>query len=105
MLQPLKNIKNGKLTLETVPPPTLPPGGVLIHTSASFISADAEWMLIDFAQKSLVGKAQARPDLALQVIQNAKKKVRSKSLSRIDPVAPTLPKKGWKFTEEDQLLS
>lgn len=73
MLQVLQNIKSGELTLETVPPPALQPRGVRVRTAASLISAGTEKMLIDLAQKSLVGKAQARPDLVRQVLNKVKK--------------------------------
>ena len=73
MQQIVQNIKSGQLTLETVPPPTLQAGGVRVRTGASLISAGTEKMLMDLAQKSLVGKAQARPDLVRQVIDKAKK--------------------------------
>ena len=73
MQQILQNIKNGQLSLETVPPPALQPGGVRVRTAASLISAGTEKMLIDLAQKSLVGKAHARPDLVRQVLVKVKK--------------------------------
>ncbi|HET6567975.1 MAG TPA: alcohol dehydrogenase catalytic domain-containing protein, partial [Rhodothermales bacterium] len=73
MKQVLQNIKSGDLTLETVPPPALQPGGVRVRTAASLISAGTEKMLIDLAQKSLVGKAQARPDLVRQVLNKVQK--------------------------------
>ena len=73
MRQILQNIKSGELSLETVPPPALQDGGVRIRTAASLISAGTEKMLIDLAQKSLVGKAQARPDLVKQVLDKVKK--------------------------------
>lgn len=73
MKQILQNIKSGDLTLETVPPPALQPGGVRVRTAASLISAGTEKMLIDLASKSLVGKAQARPDLVKQVLDKVKK--------------------------------
>ncbi len=73
MLQVLQNIKSGELSLETVPPPALQPRGVRVRTAASLISAGTEKMLIDLAQKSLVGKAQARPDLVRQVLNKVKK--------------------------------
>ena len=73
MNQVLQNINSGELTLETVPPPALHDGGVRVRTAASLISAGTEKMLIDLAQKSLIGKAQARPDLVRQVIGKAKK--------------------------------
>lgn len=73
MLQVLQNIKSGDLTLETVPPPALLPGGVCVQTASSLISAGTEKMLIDLSQKSYLGKAQARPDLVRQAIAKAKK--------------------------------
>lgn len=73
MRQILQHINSGKLVLETVPPPGVQPGGLRVRTAASLISAGTEKMLIDLGSKSLVGKAQARPDLVRQVINKAKK--------------------------------
>ena len=73
MKQIVQNIKSGDLTLDEVPPPALLPMGVRVRTAMSLISAGTEKMLIELAQKSLVGKAQARPDLVKQVIDKAKK--------------------------------
>ena len=73
MKQILQNIKSGDLTLEDVPPPALLPMGIRVRTAMSLISAGTERMIIELAQKSLVGKAQARPDLVKQVIDKAKK--------------------------------
>lgn len=73
MLQILSNLKSGDLELVTVPPPALQPRGVLVRTAASLISAGTEKMVIELAQKSLVGKAQARPDLVRQILDKARK--------------------------------
>ena len=73
MKQIVQNIKSGDLTLDEVPPPALLPMGVRVRNAMSLISAGTEKMLIELAQKSLVGKAQARPDLVKQVIDKAKK--------------------------------
>lgn len=73
MKQILQNIDSGELTLESVPPPALLEGGVRVRTAASLISAGTEKMLIDLASKSLVGKAQARPDLVRQVLDKVRK--------------------------------
>ena len=73
MLQVLQNVKSGDLSLETVPPPALLPGGVRVRTAASLISAGTEKYMIELAQKSYLGKAQARPDLVRQVINKAQK--------------------------------
>ncbi|RMH68454.1 MAG: oxidoreductase [Bacteroidetes bacterium] len=73
MLQVLQNVKSGETKLETVPPPALQEGTVLVRTAASLISAGTEKMLIDLAKKSYLGKAQARPDLVKQVLQKVQK--------------------------------
>ena len=73
MLQVLQNVKSGDLSLETVPPPALLPGGARVRTAASLISAGTEKYMIELAQKSYLGKAQARPDLVRQVINKAQK--------------------------------
>jgi hypothetical protein len=49
-------------------------GGVRVRCgAASLISAGAEKMLIDLAQKSYLGRAKARPDLAKQVLNKVQK--------------------------------
>ncbi len=60
--------------LETVPPPAMKSGGVRVRCgAASLISAGAEKMLIDLAQKSYLGRAKARPDLVKQVLNKVQK--------------------------------
>jgi len=76
MKQVLQNVDTGETVLETVPPPTLQDGRVRVRTAASLISAGTEKMLIDIAQKSLLGKAAARPDLVKKVLN----KVRAEGL-------------------------
>ncbi len=73
MKQITQDISSGSLELVEVPPPVLQPNGVLVATAASLISAGTERMLIDLAQKSLIGKAKARPDLVKQVVEKARK--------------------------------
>jgi len=73
MLQILQNIKTGELKLEEVPAPQCAPGNLLVKSHASLISAGTEKMLIELAQKSIIGKAQSRPDLVKQVVDKAKK--------------------------------
>jgi hypothetical protein len=45
--------KTGETALQTVPPPTLKSEGVRVRTAVSLISAGAEKMLIDLAQRRL----------------------------------------------------
>lgn len=73
MKQVLQNVKSGELELADAPAPAAFDGGAAVRTRSSIISAGTEKMLIELASKSLLGKAQARPDLVKQVIDKAKK--------------------------------
>jgi len=72
MKQVVLNLKDGDLTIEDVPIPTLKGSGVLVRNHYSVISAGTESVLLDLADKSLIGKARARPELAKKVINKAK---------------------------------
>ncbi|MCG2787839.1 MAG: bi-domain-containing oxidoreductase [Anaerolineae bacterium] len=67
MKQLLQNLKNGQTTIEDVPVPTPRAGQALVRVAASLVSAGTERMLVEFAEKSLLGKARSRPDLVRQV--------------------------------------
>lgn len=73
MKQVVQNMRNGQMNLLDVPAPQVGKGEVLVSTKASVISAGTEKMLIDFAGKSLFGKAQERPDLVEKVMEKAKR--------------------------------
>ena len=73
MKQLLQNIRDGKTIIEDVPVPTPRDGQALVRVSASLVSAGTERMVVEFAEKSLVGKARSRPDLVKQVIEKAKR--------------------------------
>lgn len=73
MKQVIQNTRTGRLALDEVPPPEVPTGGVLVRTRASLISAGTERMVVEFARKSLVGKARARPDLVRKVLDKARR--------------------------------
>jgi len=73
MKQVLQNMKSGVTEVVDVPVPPLRKGAVLVRTAASLVSAGTERNLVSFAEKSLVGKAQSRPDLVKQVLEKAKR--------------------------------
>jgi predicted dehydrogenase/threonine dehydrogenase-like Zn-dependent dehydrogenase len=73
MKQLLQNIKTGKSTVEDVPVPAPREGQALVKVAASLVSAGTERMVVEFAEKSLVGKARSRPDLVKQVLDKARR--------------------------------
>ncbi|MBI4733195.1 MAG: bi-domain-containing oxidoreductase [Chloroflexi bacterium] len=80
MKQLLQNMKTGKTSIEEVPVPTPRAGQALVKVAASLVSAGTERMVVEFAEKSLVGKARSRPDLVRQVVDKMKR----------DGVVPTI---------------
>ncbi|MBN2018301.1 MAG: bi-domain-containing oxidoreductase [Candidatus Cloacimonetes bacterium] len=82
MKQLIQSYKTGKMEVVEVPIPGCGNNGVLVETKASLVSAGTEKLMIDLAKKSLVGKAQARPDLVKQVMEKIKR----------DGLKPTLEK-------------
>lgn len=73
MKQLLQNIKTGRSTVEDVPIPTPHERQALVKVEASLVSAGTERMVVEFAEKSLVGKARSRPDLVKQVLDKARR--------------------------------
>ena len=70
MKQIAQNYKSGDLVLLDVPVPACRPGGVLVRTRFSLISAGTEMMKITESKLSLLGKARARPDQVKKVMQS-----------------------------------
>ncbi len=68
MKQVIQNMRSGELSVADVPAPQCGAGEIQVALEASLISAGTERMLIDFANKSLLGKAQERPDLVRKVM-------------------------------------
>lgn len=59
--------------VEDVPVPTPRAGMALVKVAASLVSAGTERMVVEFAEKSLAGKARSRPDLVKQVLDKTKR--------------------------------
>lgn len=73
MKQVVQNYRTGELSLEDVPSPALRPGGLLVRTVASAVSAGTEKSKVELARKNLLGKAMARPDQVRKVLDTLKK--------------------------------
>ncbi len=71
MKQLIQNIRSGETTVAEVPIPTPQAGEALVCIAASLVSAGTERTLVEFAEKSLLGKARSRPDLVRQVLDKA----------------------------------
>lgn len=69
----LEDARSGDILVTEVPPPELKAGGILIGTSYSAISSGTERATLAVAEKSLLGKAMARPDLVRQVLDFARR--------------------------------
>ncbi|MCH2172290.1 bi-domain-containing oxidoreductase [Myxococcota bacterium] len=67
MKQILQDARSGKLELVEVPAPIPGSGEILVRNAFSVVSPGTEKLAMDFARKSLVGKARSRPDLVAQV--------------------------------------
>ncbi|MHC4506251.1 MAG: Gfo/Idh/MocA family oxidoreductase, partial [Planctomycetota bacterium] len=72
MKQIVQNARTGTLELAEVPVPAPVDGQVLVRNHYSVVSPGTERMALDFARKSLLGKARSRPDLVKQVFRKLK---------------------------------
>jgi len=72
MLALLTDRKSGEVSTYDVPAPELRPGGILVRTQYSAISAGTDRATLELSSKSLLAKAKARPDLVKQVIDYAR---------------------------------
>ena len=88
----LENLATGELATREVPSPELRPGGILVQTAFSAISAGTERAQLEQSEKSLLGKALARPDLVKRVITfartNGLKAAYHQVQARLDAPAP-----------------
>lgn len=73
MKQIVQDARKGEIKIVDIPVPVIRENCVLVKNYYSLISAGTEKLMLEFAKKSLLGKAKARPDLAKQVMQKIKK--------------------------------
>src|SRR4051812_17092533 len=76
MKQVAQRLRDGRINVFEVPPPTVTPETILVDVRASLLSVGTERARTEAAQKGLIGKARARPDQARAVLE----KVRSDGL-------------------------
>jgi len=72
MKQILQNMGSGETSLVTAPAPQAKSGHLLIHSTASLISAGTERMLVEFGQASFIQKARKQPDKVKMVLDKVK---------------------------------
>ncbi len=72
MKQVLENFKTGECVVEDVPAPIVRDNFVLVRNHYSLISTGTEGGTVKLGKKNLIGKAIARPEQAMKVIQVAK---------------------------------
>src|SRR3972149_3040591 len=73
MKQLLQDLRAPKPHLIEVPIPSPQSGMLLVRNAASLVSVGTERALAEFAGKSLLGKARARPDLLRQALEKARR--------------------------------
>src|SRR5690606_21724351 len=83
MRQLIQSYRTGEMKVEEVPPPAARPGGVVVRTVRSLVSAGTEKMIVDLARKSLLAKARARPDLVRKVLNTARKQGIANTLRKV----------------------
>jgi len=65
--------RSGSTQVRDVPAPSCAPGSVLVRNAFSVISSGTERSRVETSQKSLIGKARARPDLVREVAAKARR--------------------------------
>jgi predicted dehydrogenase/threonine dehydrogenase-like Zn-dependent dehydrogenase len=68
MKQVTQRLRDGRIDILDVPPPSVTPDTILVDVRASVLSPGTERSRTAAAQKGLVGKARARPEEARQVV-------------------------------------
>ena len=89
MKQVAQNYRSGELVVLDVPPPACAPGGVLVRSLYSLISAGTELMKVNESKMSLIGKARARPEQAKKVLDTVAQQGTGQRLPESDESART----------------
>src|SRR3989442_11762766 len=100
MLALLTDRKSGEVSTYDVPAPELRPGGLLVRTQYSAISAGTERGKMELSSKSLLAKAKARPDLVKQVIEYARQNGVKAAYEKVHAKLHTLTTLGYSCAGE-----
>lgn len=88
----LRDVRTGEIGTYDVPSPELCAGGILVRTAFSSISSGTERAAVETAEKSLLRRAMARPDVAMQLFEfartNGVKAAYDKVKIRLDALSP-----------------
>lgn len=96
----LTDRKSGEVSTYEVPAPELRPGGVLVRTHYSAISAGTERATLELSSKSLLAKAKARPDLVKQVVEYARQNGLRAAFQKVHAKLDTLTTLGYSCAGE-----
>lgn len=92
MKQIIQTQRTGQVRIEEVLAPFHKPGGVLVRTASSLISAGTERAKVELARKSLLGKARSRPEQVRQVLdlvrQQGLRATYQKVMTRLETLEP-----------------
>jgi predicted dehydrogenase/threonine dehydrogenase-like Zn-dependent dehydrogenase len=87
-----QNYKTGSLRIEDVDQPVLRPGGILVRTAFSVVSAGTELMKVREAKMNYLQKAKARPDQVKKVVTAARQQgvaaAYQKVMNKLDALTP-----------------
>lgn len=95
MKQVIQNQRSGDVKICDTPAPALRPGGVLVRTAYSLISAGTERAKVELAKASLVGKARARPEQVRQVMRALREQGFRNTYRRVSNRLATLEPLGY----------
>ena len=91
----VEDLRTGEVSTQEVPQPELRPGGILLRTAFSAISAGTELAKLEQGRRSLIGKAWARPDLVRQVLDFARTQGVTAAYHRVQNQLDTLSPLGY----------
>jgi predicted dehydrogenase/threonine dehydrogenase-like Zn-dependent dehydrogenase len=100
MLALLTDRNSGKVSTYEIPAPELRPGGLLVRTHFSAISAGTERATLELSSKSLLAKIKARPDLVKQVIEYARQNGVKAAYDKVHAKLDTLTTLGYSCAGE-----